>query len=63
MPTKAKTYRVEAELAKAACEKMIEYITNNQEPVTEAQIVNVSIAKGLQTLTDEEIKEYLEKKD
>lgn len=59
---KPKTYRVDAELAKLACEKMIEYITDNQEPVTEAQIVNASISKGLQALTDKEIKEYLESK-
>lgn len=56
---KAKTYRVEAELAKAACERMIEFITEEQEPVTEAQIVNISIKKGLLQLTNEEIKEYI----
>lgn len=56
---KAKTYRVEAELAKAACERMIEFITEEQEPVTEAQIVNISIKKGLLELTNEEIKEYI----
>lgn len=60
---KAKTYRIEAELAQAACEKMIAYITKNQEPVTEAQIVNASVKKGLKTLTDEEIKEYLANRD
>lgn len=59
MPTKAKTYRVEAELAKAACERMIEFITEEQEPVTEAQIINISIKKGLLQLTNEEIKEYI----
>lgn len=56
---KAKTYRVEAELAKAACERMIEFITEEQEPVTEAQIINTSIKKGLLQLTNEEIKEYI----
>lgn len=56
---KAKTYRVEAELAKAACERMIEFITEEQEPVTEAQIINASIKKGLLQLTNEEIKEYI----
>jgi len=59
MNTKAKTYRVEAELAKAACERMIEFITEEQEPVTEAQIINTSIKKGLLQLTNEEIKEYI----
>ena len=59
MSTKAKTYRVEAELAKAACERMIEFITEEQEPVTEAQIINTSIKKGLMQLTNEEIKEYI----
>lgn len=59
---KAKTYRVEAELAEAACNKMIKYITDNQEPVTEAQIINACIYKGLDTLTDKEIKEYLKDK-
>lgn len=59
MSTKAKTYRVEAELAKAACERMIEFITEEQEPVTEAQIINTSIKKGLLQLTNEEIKEYI----
>lgn len=59
MKTKAKTYRVEAELAKAACERMIEFITEEQEPVTEAQIINTSIKKGLLELTNEEIKEYI----
>ncbi len=59
MSTKAKTYRVEAELAKAACERMIEFITEEQEPVTEAQIINASIKKGLLQLTNEEIKEYI----
>lgn len=59
MYTKAKTYRVEAELAKAACERMIEFITEEQEPVTEAQIINTSIKKGLLQLTNEEIKEYI----
>lgn len=59
MNTKAKTYRVEAELAKAACERMIEFITEEQEPVTEAQIINTSIKKGLMQLTNEEIKEYI----
>lgn len=59
MNTKAKTYRIEAELAKAACERMIEFITEEQEPVTEAQIINTSIKKGLLQLTNEEIKEYI----
>ena len=56
---KAKTYRVEAELAKAASDRMIEFITEEQEPVTEAQIINASIKKGLMQLTNEEIKEYI----
>ena len=56
---KAKTYRVDAELATAACERMIEFITEEQEPVTEAQIINASIKKGLPSLSNEEIKEYI----
>lgn len=57
---KPKTYRVDADLATAACEKMIEFITEEQEPVTEAQIINASIKKGLLELTNEEIKEYIQ---
>lgn len=57
---KAKTYRVDGELAKSACDKMIEYITVNQAPVTEAQIINVSVKKGLESLTHEEITEFID---
>lgn len=56
---KAKTYRVDAELATEACERMIKFITEEQIPVTEAQIINASIRKGLPSLNNEEIKEYI----
>lgn len=59
---KAKTYRVDAALAKAACEKMIDYIAENREAVTEAQIINASIEKGIKDLTHEEITEFLKRK-
>lgn len=59
---KAKTYRVDAALAKTACEKMIDYIAENREPVTEAQIINASIEKGIKDLTHEEIAEFLKGK-
>lgn len=57
---KAKTYRVTSELSKAACEKMIEYITEKQEAVTEAQIINASIDKGIKDLTHEDIGKFIE---
>lgn len=59
----AKTYRVEAELAKNACEKMIEYIAEHREVVTEAQVINASIKKGLESLTDEDIRKYIDSKN
>lgn len=59
----AKTYRVEAELAKEACGKMIEYIAENREVVTEAQVINASIKKGLESLTDEDIRKYVDSKN
>ena len=59
---KAKTYRVDAALAKAACEKMIDYLAENREAVTEAQIINASIEKGIKDLTHEEITEFLKGK-
>ena len=59
----AKTYRVEAELAKEACEKMIEYIAENREVVTEAQVINASIKKGLESLTHEDIRKYIDSKN
>ena len=56
---KAKTYRVDAGLAKEACERMLKFITDEQTPVTEAQIINASIKKGLPSLSNEEIKDYI----
>lgn len=56
---KPKTYRIDGELAKSAADKAVEYITENQTLVTEAQIINVSIKKGLECLTHEEITEFI----
>ncbi len=56
---KPKTYRVDGELAALTCERMINFITEEQQPVTEAQIINASIKKGLELLTNEDIKEYI----
>lgn len=60
---KAKTYRVDATLAQAAYEKMIDYIADNRKGVTEAQIINASIEKGIKDLTDEEITKFMEGKN
>lgn len=56
-----KTYRVNQELANAASKRMIEYITNTQSAVTEAQVINASIKLGLQNLTDEQIADLIKK--
>jgi len=56
-----KTYRVNEELAKAASKRMIQYITNTQKAVTEAQVINTSIKLGLKDLSDEEISELIKK--
>lgn len=63
MKEKAKTYRVAPDLAKQASEKMIRYITENKVAVTEAQIINASIKKGLEDLTDAEIQEFIKESD
>lgn len=58
---KPKTYRVNAELANEACEKMIEYIAENREAVTEAQIINACIEKGLKEITHREIAKFIDR--
>lgn len=54
-----KTYRVNQELAELAAEKMIKYITEEQQVITEAQIINACIEKGLEDLTHEELKKFI----
>lgn len=56
---KPKTYRIDGELAKSAADKAVEYITENQTLVSEAQIINVSVKKGLECLTHEETTEFI----
>lgn len=52
---KAKTYRVRAELADIAAQKMINYITEKQEAISEAEIINIAIKRGLENLTVKDI--------
>lgn len=59
---KQKIYRVDGELGEEAHKRRMEYISECKSDVTEAQIVNASIKKGLKELTNEEIKNYVEKK-
>lgn len=57
---KSKTYRVDGEIVKGVSDKAVEYIVENKALVTEAQIINVSIKKGLECLTHEEITEFID---
>ncbi len=56
-----KTYRVNKELSELAKKKMIEYITEEQEPITEAEIINAAIDKGIRELKNKEIRDYASK--
>lgn len=60
MKNNAKAYRVKADLASKAHAKMIEYITRKKENVSEAEIINACIYKGMKDLKDSEIDMYLE---
>lgn len=57
-----KTYRIEKELSDIASSKAIEYIGKNKEMITEAQVINASIKKGLEVITEQDIKNYVNKK-
>ena len=57
-----KTYRIEKELSEIACDKAIEYIGKNKEMITESQVINASIKKGLEVITEEDIKKYIREK-
>lgn len=56
----AKAYRVKGDLAQKAHNKMIDYITRRKENISEAEIINACIYKGMKDLKDSEIKMYLE---
>jgi hypothetical protein len=56
----AKTYRIKGDFAEKAEEKRIDYITKNRKDITEAEIINACIFKGLKNLKDSEIEMYLE---
>ena len=58
-----KTFRIEKELADKASDKAIEYISKNKEMITESQIINASIRKGIEKLSDEDIRKHIESKN
>ena len=56
-----KLYRVRKALAKKAKERRIKFIQEEGDVVTEAEIINAAIEKGLKTISNDEIKETTEK--
>ena len=55
-----KAYRVKGDFAEKAEKKRMEYITKNKKDITEAEIINACIFKGMTELKDSEIEMYLE---
>lgn len=55
-----KAYRIKGDFAEKAEEKRIDYITKNRKDITEAEIINAYIFKGMKEIKDSEIETYLE---
>lgn len=56
-----KVYRVRKNLAKIAKAKRIKFIQEMGDIVTEAEIINAAIEKGMKEISSQEIKEITEK--
>lgn len=55
-----KAYRIKGDFAEKAEKKRMEYIAKNQKDITEAEIINAYIFKGMEGIKDSEIEKYLE---
>lgn len=60
---KPKTYRIKGEIAEKAAEKMIEYITEKQKAISEAEIINIVLQKGIDEIKIDEIEEIKRKNE
>lgn len=56
-----KLYRVKKILGKKAKERRIKFVKEEGDIVTEAEIINAAIEKGLKTMSNEDIKKTTEK--
>lgn len=56
-----KLYRVKKSLAKLAKDRRIIFIQEEGDVVTEAEIINAAIEKGLKEISNKDIKETTEK--
>jgi hypothetical protein len=54
-----KTYRVKKTLAEEAEKRVIKYIAEQKELITEAEMICIAIEKGLKEITNEEISEMI----
>lgn len=54
-----KTYRVKIKLAESAEKRVIEYIAEEKELVTESEMISVAIEKGLKDIKNDEIREMV----
>lgn len=56
-----KTYRVKKTLAEEAEKRVIKYIAEEKELITESEMICAAIEKGLKKITNEEIREIISK--
>ena len=56
----SKTYRVRADIVSKIIERTVKYVSEEEEIVEEAEIVNAMIRIGLKEAENKDIKEYLE---
>lgn len=54
-----KTYRVKKTLAEEAEKRVIKYIAEQKELITESEMIAAAIEKGLKEITNEEIREII----
>ena len=55
-----KTYRVKEDLVKQIKKRELGYILDKKETITEAEVVNALVLKGLETAKNEDIQRYIE---
>ena len=56
---KEKSYRVYCELTEKAQDKKLEYIVEKKTEISERDLINALIAKGLETATTEDIENFM----
>lgn len=55
-----KTYRVKEDLVKQIKKRELGYILDKKETITEAEVVNALVLKGLETAKNEDMQRYIE---